>query len=86
MAFKKKCGGKKMYGIMRIQKYHNDTIRGIENHLERRATTTNPDIDKGKSKNNYDLTNQQDKTLKSLIKNLLQKVGIKKQRKSQKRI
>ena len=74
--------GKNMYGIVRIQKYHNDTIRGIENHLERRATTTNPDINKGKSKNNYDLTGQQDRTLKSLIKELLQKVGIKKQRKN----
>lgn len=70
-----------MYGILRIQKYKNNTIRGIENHLERRATTTNPDIDKGKSKNNYDLTGQQDRTLKSLIKNLLDKVGIKKYRK-----
>lgn len=70
-----------MYGILRIQKYKNNTIRGIENHLERRATTTNPDIDKGKSKNNYDLTGQQDRTLKSLIKNLLYKVGIKKYRK-----
>ena len=70
-----------MYGILRIQKYKNNTIRGIENHLERRATTTNPDIQKSKSKNNYDLTGQQDRTLKSLIKNLLDKVGIKKYRK-----
>lgn len=69
------------YGIVRIQKYSNNTIRGIENHLERRATTTNPDIDKGKSKNNYDLTGLKDRTLKSLIKEKLQGVTIKKKRK-----
>lgn len=77
-----KCGAKKnMYGIVRIQKYKNDTIRGIENHLERRNTTTNPDIKRNKSKENYDITGQQDRTLKSLIKEKLQGVTIKKKRK-----
>ena len=70
-----------MYGILRIQKYNNSQIRGIENHLERRNTTTNPDIQKGKSKMNYDLTSLQDRTLKSLIKEKLQNVEIKKKRK-----
>lgn len=75
-------GANNMYGIVRVQKYHNETIRGIENHLERRATTTNPNIQKEKSKNNYDLTGQQDRTLKSLIKELLQKFNIAKPRKN----
>lgn len=70
------------YGILRIKKYKNDSIRGIENHMERRATTTNPDIDKGKSKNNYDLTGLQDRTLKSLIKDRLKECGIDKVRKN----
>lgn len=75
MAFAKNVGQKNMYGICRIQKYKNNTIRGIENHLERRNTTTNPDIEKHKSKDNYDLTGQQDRTLKSLIKERLEKIG-----------
>lgn len=70
-----------MYGIVRVQKYSNNKIRGIENHLERRNTTTNPDIQKSKSKDNYDLTGLQDRTLKSLIKDRLQGVTIKKKRK-----
>lgn len=82
MAFKKNVGQKNMYGIVRIQKYKNDTIRGIENHLERRNTTTNPDIQTHKSKNNYDLTGQQDRTLKGLIRERLELLGIKKQRKN----
>jgi len=82
LAFEKNVGQKNMYGICRIQKYKNETIRGIENHLERRNTTTNPDIQKHKSKNNYDLTGQQDRTLKSLIKERLNFLGIKKQRKN----
>ena len=61
-------GIKMSYGIVRIQKYNNSQVRGIENHLERRNTTTNPDIDKSKSKMNYDLTAMKDRTLKSLIK------------------
>lgn len=69
-----------MYGICRVQKYKNNTIRGIENHLERRNTTTNPDIKKSESKNNYDLTGLKNRTLKSLIKERLQGVTIKKKR------
>lgn len=69
------------YGIVRIQKYNNSQVRGIENHLERRNTTTNPDIDKSKSKMNYDLTAMKDRTLKSMIKEKLQNVEIKKKRK-----
>lgn len=65
-------GDKMSYGILRIQKYHNDSVRGIENHLERRNTTTNPDIKKSESKNNYDLTGLKDRTLKSLIKERIQ--------------
>lgn len=82
MAFGKECGANNMYGICRIQKYKNDTIRGIENHLERRNTTTNPDINKSRSKTNYDLTNNEKATLKSLIKKRLEEVGITKQRKN----
>ena len=74
-------GIKMSYGIVRIQKYNNSQVRGIENHLERRNTTTNPDIDKSKSKMNYDLTAMKNRTLKSLIKEKLQNVEIKKKRK-----
>ena len=74
-------GEKMSYGIVRIQKYNNSQVRGIENHLERRNTTTNPDIDKSKSKMNYDLTAMKDRTLKSMIKEKLQNVEIKKKRK-----
>lgn len=70
------------YGILRIKKYKNDSIRGIENHMERRATTTNPDIKKSETKNNYDLTGLQDRTLKSLIKDRLKECGIDKVRKN----
>lgn len=70
-----------MYGIIRVQKYSNNKIRGIENHLERRNTTTNPDIQKHKSKDNYDLTGLQNSTLKSLIKERLKYAVIKKKRK-----
>lgn len=74
-----------MYGILRIQKYTKGSMRGIENHIERRAekSNTNPDIKKERSKLNYDLTGLRDRTLNSLIKERLKKsnVEIKKKRK-----
>ena len=62
-----------MYGIVRMAKYHQNDIAGIEDHHERRATksNTNPDIKREKSKNNYDLTGLRDFTLNSLIKKRL---------------
>ena len=71
-----------MYGILRIKKYKMSNVGGIENHIERKRTTTNPDIQQDKTKLNYDITGQQHRTLKSLIKDVLNKYKINKIRKN----
>lgn len=72
------------YGILRLQKYDGGAVRGIDTHVERRASTsrTNPDIDFDKSARNYDLQSQYQGTFKSRIKNVLEKNGITKTRKN----
>lgn len=67
------------YGFCRIRKYNEGAVTGIEQHMERRATisNTNPDIKRGKSKNNYDLMENFDRTFKSLIKERLKKTNVK---------
>lgn len=72
------------YGILRLQKYDGGAVRGIDTHVERRATKsrTNPDIDFAKSKNNYDLQSLYHGTFNSRIKNVLEKNGIAKTRKN----
>ena len=72
------------YGILRLQKYDGGAVRGIDTHVERRATRsrTNPDIDFSKSSLNYDLQSQYQGTFNSRIKNVLEKNGIAKTRKN----
>lgn len=72
------------YGILRLQKYDGGAVRGIDTHVERRATVsrTNPDIDFAKSARNYDLQSQYQGTFNSRIKNVLEKNGIAKTRKN----
>lgn len=72
------------YGILRLQKYDGGAVRGIDTHVERRATSsrTNPDIDFSKSSLNYDLQSQYQGTFNSRIKNVLEKNGIAKTRKN----
>lgn len=72
------------YGILRLQKYDGGAVRGIDTHVERRATKsrTNPDIDFAKSKFNYDLQSQYQGTFSSRIKNVLEREGIGKVRKN----
>ena len=72
------------YGILRLQKYDGGAVRGIDTHVERRATksNTNPDIDFAKSCANFDLQNLYQGTFNSRIKNVLEKNGITKHRKN----
>ena len=72
------------YGILRLQKYDGGAVRGIDSHVERRATSsrTNPDIDFDKSARNYDLQSQYQGTFHSRIKNVLEREGIGKTRKN----
>ena len=72
------------YGILRLQKYDGGAVRGIDTHVERRATSsrTNPDIDFSKSSLNYDLQSQYQGTFNSRIKNVLEKNKIAKTRKN----
>ena len=72
------------YGILRLQKYDGGAVRGIDTHVERRATSsrTNPDIDFAKSCNNFDLQSLYQGTFNSRIKNVLEKNGITKTRKN----
>lgn len=72
------------YGILRLQKYDGGAVRGIDTHVERRATVsrTNPDIDFAKSAMNYDLQSQYQGTFNTRVKNVLEKNGIAKTRKN----
>lgn len=72
------------YGILRLQKYDGGAVRGIDTHVQRRATRsrTNPDIDFAKSNQNYDLQSQYQGTFYSRIKNVLKREGIGKTRKN----
>lgn len=72
------------YGILRLQKYDGGSVRGIDTHVTRRATSsrTNPDIDFTKSSLNYDLQSQYQGTFASRIKKVLEKNGIDKTRKN----
>lgn len=73
------------YGIFRIKKYDGGSVRGIEKHVQREASSsnTNPDIDFARSSQNYNLHSQyQGSTYKSLIKKRLAECGIEKVRKN----
>ena len=72
------------FGILRLQKYDGGAVRGIDTHVERRATSsrTNPDIDFEKSSKNYDLQSQYQGTFNSRIKNVLEKNEITTHRKN----
>lgn len=73
------------YGIFRLKKYDGASVRGIEKHVQREASSsnTNPDIDFARSSQNYNLHSQyQGSTYKSLIKKRLEECGIEKVRKN----
>lgn len=67
---------KETFGVCVLRKYNEGAVSGIEQHVERRATIshTNPDIQRSKSKNNYDLAKHFDETFKRQIKNRLKNV------------
>lgn len=71
------------YGVCRLRKYSEGAVCGIEKHVERRATIshTNPDIQRARSKENYDLHDEYDNTFKKQIKERFEKCGVKKKRK-----
>lgn len=72
------------YGIFRIKKYDGASVRGIEKHVQREASTsnTNPDIDFARSSQNYNLHSQYQGTYKQAIKKRLAECGIEKVRKN----
>lgn len=68
------------YGVCRLRKYKRGAVRGIETHVERRATisNTNPNIERSHSSKNYDLNGRYDDTFIQQINERFAECGIKK--------
>lgn len=70
------------YGVCRLRKYKRGAVRGIETHVERRATisNTNPNIERSHSSKNYDLNGRYEDTFNQQIKERFADCGIEKRR------
>ncbi|MEK4620767.1 MobV family relaxase [Bacillus sp. FSL K6-0273] len=72
------------YAVVRMAKMKSHDLKGIQFHNQReRESRTNPDIDKEKSKDNYDLVNDTDIDYNERVKEIIesQKTGTRKTRK-----
>ncbi len=78
-------GGKYMsYAVVRMQKMKSHDLKGIQFHNQReRESKTNPDIDKEKSKENYDLIHDEQINYNEHVKEIIdsQKTSTRKTRK-----
>lgn len=70
------------YGVCRLRKYKRGAVRGIETHVERRATisNTNPNIERSHSSQNYDLNGRYDDTFNQQISERFADCGIEKKK------
>lgn len=70
------------YGVCRLRKYKRGAVRGIETHVERRATisNTNPNIERSHSSQNYDLNGRYDDTFNQQINERFADCGIEKKK------
>ena len=66
------------YGIVRIQKFTAGSVKGIEIHdkREKDKSNTNPDIDHGKSEQNYDL-HIDGRTFQQIVKERISELDLK---------
>ncbi|MGE7940431.1 MobV family relaxase [Bacillus paramycoides] len=72
------------YAVVRMAKMKSHDLKGIQFHNQReRESKTNPDIDKEKSKDNYDLVNDKNIDYNEHVKEIIesQKTGARKTRK-----
>lgn len=72
------------YAVVRMQKMKSHDLKGIQFHNQReRDSKTNPDIDKEKSKENYDLVHNLHIDYNENVKEIIesQKTGARKTRK-----
>lgn len=72
------------YAVVRMAKMKSHDLKGIQFHNQReRESKTNPDIDKERSHENYDLVNQENIDYNKRVKEIIesQKVGTRKTRK-----
>lgn len=65
------------YGVLRIEKYTRGSVRGLQVHDLRSATSsrTNGDIDWNKSHKNYDLCSRQCRNFEKAVESRLEKVA-----------
>ena len=72
------------YAVVRMQKVKSAGLKGMQFHNQReRESKTNPDIDKEKSNENYDLINDENIDYNARVKEIIesQKIGTRKTRK-----
>ena len=82
--FQGRRGGVLSYAVVRMAKMKSHDLKGIQFHNQReRDSKTNPDIDKEKSNENYDLVHDQNIDYNKHVKEIIesQKVGTRKTRK-----
>lgn len=65
------------YGVLRVEKYTRGSVRGLQVHDLRSATSsrTNGDIDWNKSHKNYDLCSRQCRNFEKAVESRLEKVA-----------
>lgn len=72
------------YAVVRMQKMKSHDLKGMQFHNQReRGSKTNPDIDKNKTHENYDLVNSENVNYNERVKEIIesQKTGTRKTRK-----
>ncbi|TFI09382.1 plasmid recombination protein, partial [Thiopseudomonas sp. 4R-3cl] len=66
------------YAVVRMQKMKSHDLKGMQFHNQReRGSKTNPDIDKNKTHENYDLVNSENVNYNERVKEIIesQKTG-----------